>query len=113
MVKASLLALGKLVAPLAVPCRQCLFAFVFLTCCSASGPSRAADAVQPLFKPVANAQFQFAGVLGQRITANVDNWLLRVPTANPGMIEMFHLRDRKPEPKIVPWAGAFVGNYLI
>jgi DUF1680 family protein len=29
------------------------------------------------------------------------------------MIEMFRLRDRKPIPDLVPWAGEFIGKYLI
>jgi len=29
------------------------------------------------------------------------------------MLEMFRARDRMPEPRIVPWAGEFVGKYLI
>ncbi len=60
-----------------------------------------------------HAQFNFTGVLAQRINANVDNWLLRAPQDNPGMLEMFRLRDRQPTPQLVPWAGEFVGKYLI
>ena len=29
------------------------------------------------------------------------------------MLEMFPLRDREPVPQLVPWAGEFVGKYLI
>ncbi len=29
------------------------------------------------------------------------------------MLEMFRLRDRQPTPLLVPWAGEFVGKYLI
>lgn len=65
------------------------------------------------FDSSANATFRFGGVLGERIDANVDNWLLRAPAANPGMLEMFYVRDRKPAPNLVPWAGEFVGKYLI
>jgi hypothetical protein len=90
-----------------------LLAVLLLAVCLASGSNRAADTVQPLFQPILNAQFEFTGVLGQRIDANVENWLLPAPSANPGMMEMFHLRDRKPVPKLVPWAGEFVGKYLI
>lgn len=57
--------------------------------------------------------WQFAGFLSNRIRANIDNWLLPAPEANPGMIEMFRVRDRQPEPKLVPWAGEFAGKYLI
>ncbi len=56
---------------------------------------------------------EFSGVLGQRIDANVRNWLLVAPDANPGMIEMFRVRDRQPTPQLVPWAGEFVGKYLL
>jgi len=62
---------------------------------------------------VRGAKFAFAGPMGRRVAVNVDNWLLRAPDANPGMLEMFRLRDRKPVPKLVPWAGEFVGKYLI
>jgi DUF1680 family protein len=60
-----------------------------------------------------NARFQFGGALGARIDANVDEWLLRAPQANPGMLEMFRVRDRQPVPNLAPWAGEFVGKYLI
>src|SRR5882672_5773512 len=60
-----------------------------------------------------HAHFIFAGPVGERVEANVENWLLRAPQANPGMLEMFRLRDRQPAPQLVPWAGEFVGKYLI
>src|SRR5262245_19105502 len=66
-----------------------------------------------LFETVPSAQFRFAGSVGERVEANVQNWLLCAPQANPGMLEMFRLRDRKPVPQLVPWAGEFVGKYLI
>lgn len=66
-----------------------------------------------VLEPIPSARFQFGGVVGERVEANVENWLLRAPYANPGMIEMFRVRDRKPQPQIVPWAGEFVGKYLI
>jgi DUF1680 family protein len=57
--------------------------------------------------------FVFSGVVGERIHANTNNWLIRAPEANPGLLAMFHLRDRQPVPNLVPWAGEFVGKYLI
>ena len=66
-----------------------------------------------VFEKPFRPRFSFAGPMGERVKANVDNWLLRAPVANPGMIEMFRLRDRKPKPKLVDWAGEFVGKYLI
>jgi len=65
------------------------------------------------FESVPGAQWHFDGPLGSRIKANIENWLLPAPRSNPGMIEMFHLRDRKPVPNLVPWAGEFVGKYLL
>ena len=59
------------------------------------------------------AKWEFGGVLKPRIEANVKNWLVRAPASNPGLIAMFSLRDRKPKPNLVPWAGEFVGKYLI
>jgi len=59
------------------------------------------------------ARFQFHGAVGKRIDANVKNWLVRMPAANPGLLAMFELRDRQPAPNLVPWAGEFVGKYLI
>ena len=56
---------------------------------------------------------RFTGVLAERLRVNQENWLLRAPAANPGMLEMFRVRDRKPVPNLVPWAGEFVGKYLI
>jgi DUF1680 family protein len=61
----------------------------------------------------AHARFHFDGVAGQRIDANLEHWLLPAPSANPGMIGMFNVRDRQPAPNLVPWAGEFVGKYLL
>ena len=47
-----------------------------------------------LFDSLPEARFEFAGLLGERVDANVQNWLLTAPQANPGMLEMFRLRDR-------------------
>src|SRR5436190_6017911 len=65
------------------------------------------------FDSLPEARFKFIGPVGERVQANVDNWLLRAPQSNPGMIEMFTVRDRQPVPQLVPWAGEFVGKYLI
>src|SRR5437879_4511525 len=65
------------------------------------------------FDSLPHAHFMFAGMVGERVEANVENWLLRAPQTNPGMLEMFRMRDRQPVPQLVPWAGEFVGKYLI
>ena len=64
--------------------------------------------VMPMEIP-ASAHFQFHGPIGERVRANVDNWLLHAPIANPGMIEMFRRRDRTPVPELVPWAWGING----
>lgn len=66
-----------------------------------------------LSPPPPGTHFVFGGVVGERIKADIENWILPAPVANPGMLEMFHVRDRKPVPELVPWAGEFVGKYLI
>ncbi|HUS37609.1 MAG TPA: beta-L-arabinofuranosidase domain-containing protein [Verrucomicrobiae bacterium] len=63
--------------------------------------------------PSSNSHFAFSGPIGDRVDRNVDEWLLRAPLANPGMLEMFRVRDRSPTPQLVPWAGEFVGKYLL
>ena len=65
------------------------------------------------FEPPTAVRYAFEGPVGERIAASLDNWLLQAPIANPGMVEMFRLRDRKPVPNVVPWAGEFIGKYLI
>ncbi|MCR4412620.1 MAG: glycoside hydrolase family 127 protein [Thermoguttaceae bacterium] len=73
----------------------------------AQAPGRA------VLEPLASAQFRFGGPVGRRVAANGKGWLVRAPAANPGMLGMFRLRDRLPRPNLVPWAGEFVGKYLI
>ncbi len=71
---------------------------------------------QPQGRPALDspeAEFRFDGPVGRRVQANVRNWLTRAPAANPGLLGMFDLRDRQPKPNLVPWAGEFVGKYLI
>ena len=62
---------------------------------------------------VPSATWRFGGAIGERIDANERQWLIPAPSANPGMLEMFRVRDREPVPKLVPWAGEFAGKYLI
>ena len=75
--------------------------------------STAAPTNRLAFDSLPQARFEFTGPVGERVHANLDNWLLRAPQANPGMLEMFRVRDRQPVPQPVPWAGEFVGKYLI
>ena len=62
---------------------------------------------------IRGAHFHLAGLPGDRVKANVDRWLTAAPKNNPGLLEMFARRDEGGEPNLVPWAGEFVGKYLI
>jgi DUF1680 family protein len=70
-------------------------------------------AVRPALERPAGAEFHFRGPLGDRIEANVRNWLLPAPSANPAMLQMFRDRDRTPRRDLLPWSGEFAGKYLI
>jgi len=65
----------------------------------------------PQLSPI-TAQFSLDGPLGAYFEAVTRQWLLVVPDANPGMLEMFRDRDRLPYRDMVPWAGEFAGKYL-
>lgn len=78
--------------------------------------------VAPVFDiPDPSSRLRFAGVIGQRIAANLDNWLLVAPVANPAIVEMFRDRNQAgPDPncrhascRLLPWSGEFAGKYLI
>jgi len=62
---------------------------------------------------IVGAKFQLKGFVGRRVRANVENWLIVAPENNPGLLEMFARRDSGTPPDLVPWAGEFVGKYLI
>ncbi|OQC04759.1 MAG: Non-reducing end beta-L-arabinofuranosidase [Candidatus Hydrogenedentes bacterium ADurb.Bin101] len=91
-----------LVVPLALPCAPEAVA---------QGPPSENGALR--FSPIASGRYAFQDTVGERIQNNIDQWLLPAPDANPGMLEMFRVRDRLPKPALVPWAGEFVGKYLI
>ncbi len=74
---------------------------------------QAADLGELAMDAVPGATFRFDGIVGQRVDTNVENWLLVAPKNNPGLLEMFARRDSGEKPDLVPWAGEFVGKYLI
>ncbi len=65
-----------------------------------------------MLEPPDDVRFDIRGVLGERLQANIRNWLLVAPDANPGMLEVFRDRDRLPRRDLLPWAGEFPGKYL-
>ncbi len=72
----------------------------------------AALSVQPALETPAGLEVKVGGFVGQRLRANLENWELRAPSANPAMLQMFYDRDRLPDRSLLPWSGEFVGKYL-
>ena len=61
---------------------------------------------------VAAAQYAFDGWLDDYLRNVSEHWVKTAPTANPGMLEMFRDRDRRPLRDMMVWAGEFAGKYL-
>ena len=73
---------------------------------------RQRDTIHPVLDACVNAKFLLTGEIGRRLRAVTRQWILPAPHANPGMLEMFRQRDRKPSHALEPWAGEFAGKYL-
>lgn len=92
---------------------------VLILCAVCAAPAASALAPQPpssrtALEPFRHARWEFGGELGKRIDRNIENWILRAPDANPGLLDMFRRRDRRqPFAEHTPWAGEFAGKYLI
>jgi len=69
--------------------------------------------IVPVFEKPIDAKFDFRGFVGNRINANLEEWLLSAPNANPAMLQMFRDQEREPHRELLPWSGEFVGKYLI
>lgn len=91
-------------------------ALVLFAALAATPPSSATappDAGAVIMDRIPSVQWRFYGEMGSRIQGNLEAWTLRVPGANPGLLEMFERRDRAwPYADIVPWAGEFAGKFL-
>ncbi len=62
---------------------------------------------------VPKLKLRLAGPVGERVKRNIDNWLTQAPKNNSGLLDMFARRDTGGKLDLVPWAGEFVGKYLI
>jgi len=62
---------------------------------------------------VPKPKLRLDGPVGERGRRNVDRWITQAPKNNPGLLDMFARRDAGGKPNLVPWAGEFVGKYLI
>jgi len=56
---------------------------------------------------------ELTGFIGQQIQANLENWVLTTPYANPAMIETFRHRDRNPRDEIRIVQGSLVAIRVI
>lgn len=63
-------------------------------------------------EPCRDVTFEVSGWLGERLRANLDQWLLVAPMANPGMIEKLRMREISDQDALVVWYGEFIGKYL-
>lgn len=68
--------------------------------------------MQPVLDTPPGLSIKVEGFVGSRLRANLENWELRAPSANPALIQMFYDRDRLPGRKLLPWSGEFIGKYL-
>ena len=68
---------------------------------------------QFILEAIPAAHFQLHGFVGERVQANAEHWLSVAPQNNPGLLDMFARRDSGVKPDLMPWAGEFVGKYLI
>jgi len=68
--------------------------------------------IEPALESPQKIDLAFGGFLGNRLKANMENWELRVPGADPALVEMFYDRDRTPGRNLLPWSGEFIGKYL-
>ena len=61
---------------------------------------------------IPDTRYELHGIVQEYISAVTDNWLLRMPNANPAVLQMFADRDKLPHRDLLPWSGEFAGKYL-
>jgi uncharacterized protein len=87
--------------------------FLAATLSAPAGGALANDAPVPFrFDRADKTTFELGGALAAYLRGVSAQWLRVAPAANPGMLEMFRDRDRKPSRNMEPWAGEFAGKYL-
>src|SRR5262245_22325023 len=61
---------------------------------------------------IPGTEFDLRGPVRDYVDAVTRQWLLKMPDANPAVLEMFADRDKKPPRSLLPWSGEFAGTYL-
>jgi DUF1680 family protein len=79
---------------------------LLLLCIPSQEPERAR------FERAAGTEIELRGPLREHVEAVLRQWLLKMPDANPAVLEMFADRDKKPPRNLLPWSGEFAGKYL-
>ena len=67
---------------------------------------------EPVFVKKQGVQYKFDELLKTYFWNISHNWLMTVPSRNPGMLDMFADREKKPHENLLPWSGEFAGKYL-
>jgi hypothetical protein len=67
---------------------------------------------KPVLNRIPDTSYELQGIMQEYITAITKNWLLKVPDANPAILQMFADRDKQPHRDLLPWSGEFAGKYL-
>ena len=67
-----------------VPLAACAAGLVCMFARAAGGRETARS---PGLDRARGGAFRFGGVVGRRVRANVDHWLVRAPSANPAMLQ--------------------------
>ena len=66
----------------------------------------------PACNRIPETTYRMDAWLGEYLERVTERWIKVAPESNPGMLEMFRDRDRKPARNIVAFAGEFPGKYL-
>lgn len=61
---------------------------------------------------VKEINLQLGGIPGKYVEAVKNNWIKKLPYTNPGILNMFAIRDVEPYRNYVAWSGEFAGKYL-
>ena len=92
-----------------VACMALLGAFARPDTAAAVVPDRGKLELEAVPRP----KLRLGGFVGERIKRSIERWMIPTPAKNPGLLDMFARRDVGGQPDLVPWAGEFVGKYLI
>lgn len=62
--------------------------------------------------PTAENKYSFEDRIGVMADRVINQWLLQVVGANPGILRMLEERNKVPYRDLLPWSGEFIGKHL-